>query len=466
MRRKILLIAGIVVLFMIAFVGAIFWMLPTDSIRHLAEKTIEKQLKQKQSVEIEDLSISPLLNVTMKGFRMTPRVADMSAAALATEGGTFDGYYCAPYVEDQSFVIDKIFVSPTLSSLLSEKYAGKFELKLRDGIIDGSVKTIEKKKQLMASGKSISLNEFALLSNVTKTQLYGDLSFDLRATTDANKLAELSVKMNSNNTVMCPKRFKLKARGIPYIAFPFTIFGNIVADIEIANDKIIINQLTSDGPDIVLKVTGDIMLKSSKNPDVRLNLVADIKPSQSWVEDNDMKVIYQVCEKLDDGGIRLTLRGTTKKLKHDCGTPIPEPVVAAPVPEAPNADASAEKPKTAKEKTVEEKKEVDDKPAAEPAAERPTSPRNRAMPSRPTIVGEKKKVMNDAVRRPFDSSTISEEQIKKHPELFDLPKTGKPELDRRLQRIDEEFNRDFQNQPSQQERSNQRARYMRSVKGE
>ena len=91
MRRKILLIAGIVVLFMIAFVGAIFWMLPTDSIRHLAEKTIEKQLKQKQSVEIEDLSISPLLNVTMKGFRMTPRVADMSAAALATEGGTFDG---------------------------------------------------------------------------------------------------------------------------------------------------------------------------------------------------------------------------------------------------------------------------------------------------------------------------------------------------------------------------------------
>ena len=318
----------------------------------------------------------------------------------------------------------------------------------------------------MASGKSISLNEFALLSNVTKTQLYGDLSFDLRATTDANKLAELSVKMNSNNTVMCPKRFKLKAQGIPYIEFPFTIFGNIVADIEIANDKIIINQLTSDGPDIVLKVTGDIMLKSSKNPDVRLNLVADIKPSQSWVEDNDMKVIYQVCEKLDDGGIRLTLRGTTKKLKHDCGTPIPEPVVEAPVPEAPNADASAEKPKTAKEKTVEEKKEVDDKPAAEPAAERPKSPRNRAMPSRPTIVGEKKKVMNDAVRRPFDSSTISEEQIKKHPELFDLPKTGKPELDRRLQRIDEEFNRDFQNQPSQQERSNQRARYMRSVKGE
>ena len=136
------------------------------------------------------------------------------------------------------------------------------------------------------------------------------------------------------------------------------------------------------------------------------------------------------------------------------------------MPEAPNADASAEKPKTAKEKTVEEKKEVDDKPAAEPAAERPKSPRNRAMPSRPTIVGEKKKVMNDAVRRPFDSSTISEEQIKKHPELFDLPKTGKPELDRRLQRIDEEFNRDFQNQPSQQERSNQRARYMRSVKGE
>ena len=56
MRRKILLIAGIVVLFMIAFVGAIFWMLPTDSIRHLAEKTIEKQLKQASKSKISRLA--------------------------------------------------------------------------------------------------------------------------------------------------------------------------------------------------------------------------------------------------------------------------------------------------------------------------------------------------------------------------------------------------------------------------
>lgn len=73
---------------------------------------------------------------------------------------------------------------------------------------------------------------------------------------------------------------------------------------------------------------------------------------------------------------------------------------------------------------------------------------------------------DDAIRQPFDAQKIPPEQVKKHPELFDLPKTGRPELDNRLRQVGDELNRDFQNQPRQQERRYQRARYKRSLDGE
>lgn len=395
MRRKILLIPGIVVLFVIAFAGAVFWMLPADAIRHFAEKTIEKQLNQKQGIEIETIRVSPLLNATIKGFRMTPRAVSSSEPALATDGGTFDGFYCAPYVEEQAFVVDSIFVSPKISSLISKKPEGKFKLQIQDGTIEGDIKSIDKKMQITAAGGSISLNEFALLSNFTKTQLYGMLQFDLRAAANAGKLAELVLKMKSVNTAMCPKRIKLNVPGIPFIEFPFTVFGNISADIEIVNDKVIINELTSDGPDIELKVTGDIMLKSGKSSDIRLNLDAEIKPSQQWVEDNGMNVIYQVCEKLDDGSIKLSLRGTTKKIRHDCGTPVPEPAAETPqTGDAADGDIKAEPapaPKAADKPAPDEEKAKDggddsEKPKAGPV-------RGRAMPVRPSV-GEKKNSLN------------------------------------------------------------------------
>ena len=40
MRRKILKILGIFLLFVFAFFAAFFLMLPTDSIRHYVEKTL------------------------------------------------------------------------------------------------------------------------------------------------------------------------------------------------------------------------------------------------------------------------------------------------------------------------------------------------------------------------------------------------------------------------------------------
>lgn len=368
MRRKLLVIVGIVILFIIVFVLAIFMTLPTESIRHLAEKTIEKQLKQEQSVEIGDLSVSPLLNVTLKNFSMRPRNVDTSAENFATEGGDYNGFWCAPYVEEQPFVIDEIFVNPSILKVLKKKPAGEFELKIQDGTINGELKSADKMMAVSAQAKEISMNEFALLSNLTKMQIYGELGFDLRAVMEQSKLAELQLEMSALNTALCPKRVKLNSPSLPYFDLPFTVFGNIDANLEIKDNKLVIHKLQSDGPDIKLDVVGDVMLKSEKNPTPRFSIEADIAPSEDWITSNNMKLIYQLCEKHDDGSIHLSLSGTTKKPKFDCGTPIPEPVAEPTEEEKAAAEAKKLEKEEAKKKAAEEKKAAEDAKKAEEKA--------------------------------------------------------------------------------------------------
>ncbi len=366
MRRKLLILLGISVLSLVVFVLAIFLTLPSDKFRHFAEKTIENKLKQSQTVEIEDISVSPMLNITAKGFKMTPRVSSPPQTVFETEDKIINDYFCASSVEEVPFIIDEISVDPALLETLKKKPSGSFKLKLKGGSVKGDVKSRDKLIEVVSSGQKISLNDFALLSNYTKFQIYGDLQFDLRAVITGSKLAELSATALSAETVMCPKRLKLNAE-IPYIDLPFTTFGNIEADIEIKNNRLVINKLTSDGPDVKLDVTGDISLKSPAEPNPRLNIKAIITPDAKWVADNDMKSIYQLCEKHEDGSIHLTLKGTTKRIKRDCGTPIPEPVemVAAPASDKPAEKTADTKPPKADEK-VPKKVEADIKADSAP----------------------------------------------------------------------------------------------------
>ncbi len=361
MKSKFLLIVGIGILFVVVFVGAIFMTLPTKSIRHFAEKSLEKQLKQEQSVEIDDISISPLLNVTVKKFEMRPRNVEPFDKTFATEENTYeDMFFCASYVDTQPFIIDEIFVEPKLTKLLKKQPEGKFEVKIQDGTITGDLKGVDKMMEVKAKGNKISLNEFTLLSNLTHMQIYGDLEFDLRAVLNKSSLAEMQVDFTSGMTAMCPKRVKLNIGGVPYIELPFTIFGNITASLELKDDKLIIHSLKSDGPDIKLDVTGDVMLKTAKNPSPKLNIRATILPSEDWVTNNNMKVIYQLCEKHDDGSIELELNGPVKRLKPECGTPIPEPLPELPAVEKSDdkkADAKADETAKAEKK---DKKSKDD----------------------------------------------------------------------------------------------------------
>ena len=147
---------------------------------------------------------------------------------------------------------------------------------------------------------------------------------------NANPLQELRAQITSTSTVMCPKRIKLNISSMPFIEMPFTVFGDIEAVIELQKDKLVIEELTSTGPDIKLNVKGDVLLKSEKNPNPRLNITATILPSQDWIDNNNMNAIYKICEKHDDGSIELKLNGSSKRLKHDCGTPIPEPETETP----------------------------------------------------------------------------------------------------------------------------------------
>lgn len=332
MQRKLLTIFGIFILFIVVFIVSIFLTLPTESIRHYLEKTLEKQLKYEQTVEIGDLSLSPLLNVTMKDFQMKPRSVQAVDEKFATKEGEFNGFWCAPYVEEQAFIIDQIFVKPKILKSLKGKPEGDFELTVQEGIIEGELRTASETMELTADGSNISMNEFALLSNLTKMQIYGTLNFDLRTVLNKSKLKELQLDMTALNTAMCPKRVKLNMGGVPYIELPFTVFGNIEANIEVKNNKVYISSLTSDGPDISLNVTGEIGLKSKETSVPLIDIRADISPSEEWVTENNMKAIYQICEKHDDGSIHLEVTGTTKKPKMDCGTPIPEPVAEAAAP--------------------------------------------------------------------------------------------------------------------------------------
>ena len=469
MLRKLLIAVGISLLFTIFLVAAIFFTLPTDSIRHLLEKNIEKALKYEQGIEIADISISPLLNITAKNFQMTPRVHEEISENLATAGGDFDGFYCPPYVEEQTVTIDEVFVNPSIFKIARKKPEGKFNLKIQNGTISGEIRSVDKSLELITNGESIQLETFTLLSNFTKAKIYGELSFDMRAVLDAenqkknaNQLQELRAHLTSSATAMCPKRIKLNISSMPFIEMPFTVFGDIEAVIELQKDKLIIEELTSTGPDIKLDVKGDVMLKSDKNPNPRLNITATILPSQSWIDNNNMNAIYKICEKHDDGSIELKLNGSSKRLKHDCGTPIPEP--ESEVPPADNSDNKADNSDN-KDKP-EKQSDKPEKTPEEKAIPEPT-PKQAAENAN---VGEKKnrpRELNKNLGRdmlPMDSRTersihsdrkmrgMSEREHTRPARL--TPQHARPELNELDNKLNETMMRDRKRRPRDRERLN------------
>ena len=375
MISKILRFLVVFVLFVGILYVALCLLFPTDSVRHYAEKSLEKALKQEQTVEIKSIRISPLLNVTVKDFSMTPRTLD-DEQHFETKGGEFDGYSCAPYIESMPFTIKEAFVSPKILKTVRNTPEGTFKLKFDAGSVEGDFKTRSKVMEVNAKGKDISLNEFALLSNLTKMQIYGALEFTLRTIIEKGKLAELNVDMTASNIAVCPKRLQLKSPSLPYIDLPFVVLGDVTAEFELKKDHLTIISLKSTGPDLQIDAKGDVWLKSAERTVPTLEIEADILPSEEWVKANNMKVLYQVCEKHDDGSIYLKLSGTTKKIKHDCGTPIPEPVEVVEAPKKP--EPAKVETKDDKDKKDEPKK--DDKKADEPP---PPPPHDDARPDEP-----------------------------------------------------------------------------------
>ena len=429
MQRKLLLAIGLVALFILTFVVAVFWAFPKDSVRHYAEKSLEKVTKGKQIFEIKDMSVSPLLTVTLSDVTMKPATFEQTPEYLMTAEGEYSGYYCAKYVEIMPFIVDQIFVDPDILKLPTGLPNGQFEIKLSGGSILGKLVTAkssaqveesekanstdseddakeetkprrkarkskeaeeaddapaEKPKRVLsalkakkaeplvmnlnAKGQQINLNSFALLSNYTGAQFYGELNFDTRAKLENNQLKAMDVNVTMLSTALCPKRIKVNMGGIPYLELPFTILGDIAGKISIDNGVVTINELKSSGPDLVVDVHGTVTLpngKSVKEPKFNLNIT--VLPSEEWLETNSMDAIYQICRRQADGSIEVKLSGSGKRIKPDCGTPIPvEKPTSAPKPAADGdkkaADKAAESAPKAEEKpNVADEKKRDSK---------------------------------------------------------------------------------------------------------
>ena len=382
MQRKLLLVIGLIALFLITFVIALFFTFPTDSIRHYAESSLNNMMKGKQVFEIKELSVSPALNMTVKKITMKPSTIEAVPEHLMITEGEYSGYFCAKSVDTMPFIIDEIFISPKALKTLSGLPEGTFKIDVSGGEITGKListrlteegedneeqdvkeeqpeeeketarskkktkktdaedkKTdkadkkqpsmISKKKKTVptlmsvnAKGNRIDLSKFAWLSNVTGAQFYGELDFDTRAKLESNKLKDLHLNMNVLSTVLCPKRIQSKDLPMP-ITVPFMILGDIDGEITIQNDVVKIVKLTNTGPDVIFDVQGTISLPVGNVKEPDFNLSIKISPAEEWLEANEWDGIYQICRKQDDGSIELKLSGKASRLKPNCGKPIP-----------------------------------------------------------------------------------------------------------------------------------------------
>ncbi|MFA5624298.1 MAG: type II secretion system protein GspN [Bradymonadales bacterium] len=330
--KRILIVALSTIGFFLLTILLIIFVFPNVSLKHLIEKSVEKQLKYSQSVKIGDIRLSPLGNLRARDVLVVPRVHEKPDPNLAVEGGVFDGFFCAPMVGEDPFAVAELHVMPSILSFLKKSPRAKFDLALRrnDGEELGSIQGVLDSKsglyKVDLSAHELSLNELTLLSNFIKVQLHGALDLSTHVITDkSGRLLDLNFEMNSTNTVMCPKRLKLNMGGVPFIELPFTRFGNIEAQLSLGDDQaIIVEKFKTDGPDLSISVTGKLWPKSKPNAETRVDLNMVIHPGDEWMEENSMEIIYRVCRKQADGSIELHLSGAGKAIRKDCGTPIIE----------------------------------------------------------------------------------------------------------------------------------------------
>ena len=440
MQRKLLLVIGLITLFLITFVIALFLTFPTDSTRHYAESSLNNMMKGKQIFEIKDLSVSPLLNVTVKDISMRPATVEQVPEHLMIQEGEYSGYFCAKSVEPMTFIIDEVFLNPKALKTFSGLPEGTFEIKVSGGEITGklvsarfteegeeeekkeqeaaedtpeeeketarskkkSKKTdaedkksdkTNKKPQLITSkkkqvptlmsvnakGNRIDLSKLVLLSNATGAQFYGELDFDTRAKLENNKLKDMNLKLNMLSTALCPKRIQSKALPAP-ITVPFMILGDIEGELTVQNDVVKIVKLTNTGPDVVFDVQGTISLPVGNVKEPDFNLSIKVSPAQEWLEANEWEEIYKLCRRQDDGSIELKLSGKASNPKADCGKPV-----------------ASSKPASETKKPAAAEKKPDNKDGAAPETKTDASDKKAAPPERAAdnVDGSKKKSVNN-----------------------------------------------------------------------
>ncbi|MDX9722057.1 MAG: type II secretion system protein GspN [Myxococcota bacterium] len=326
---------------LVALVVFIFLTLPEDKLQLLVERNVEKALDHEYRVEMDGFDFSLLSGVRLERVMLSPRFTASEDDKLGTKPLPDDPeapenqYFCPASVDPVPMIIDSLWVDPSWFALLGGKFDGSFGLEAAGGSIAGSLGSSDGEDLLEASIESVALQRFTLLRNKLGMHLVGQL----------NGAAELSfgesmslsggfLSIDMRNVVLCPKRVAMTNPNVPFFDLPLTRMGNIKGRVEVKQRRLEFKDFQGEGEDMALQVQGSIQLPTPNIPKTRYDLRINLRPSEQWLQDNDMGILFTICRRFEDGSLQIVVSGEAGALKRDCikatntNTPAPRPAAA------------------------------------------------------------------------------------------------------------------------------------------
>jgi len=331
---------GLPLLGLIATVGFVFLTFPDDKAQLLVQRHVEKLLDYEYRVEASEFDVGIFSGLEMKSVNLTPRFTVDDDEVMGPEGGSGEPaardpesleakYFCPVRVVPVPMMFDRIAFDPSLTSLLSGalegtfalgNLEGPFALEAAGGTLEGELVKGEEGQTLKAKLDAIALQRFTLLRNKIGVHLVGQLFGDIDLQFgEGMSLAGGSIAMNLRGVVMCPKKFKVNMKNVPFLEMPLTRLGDLEGTVEVTKQRRLeFKDFKGEGEDMSLSVQGSIQLTTDRIPRTRYDLRIKLTPNDQWVEDNAMEILFKICRRFDDGSIQLVVSGEAGKVKKDC----------------------------------------------------------------------------------------------------------------------------------------------------
>ncbi|PJB40577.1 MAG: type II secretion system protein GspN, partial [Deltaproteobacteria bacterium CG_4_9_14_3_um_filter_63_12] len=273
---------GLPLLGLIATVGFVFLTFPDDKAQLLVQRHVEKLLDYEYRVEASEFDVGIFSGLEMKSVNLTPRFTVDDDEVMGPEGGSGEPaardpesleakYFCPVRVVPVPMMFDRIAFDPSLTSLLSGNLEATFALEAAGGTLEGELGKGEEGQTLKAKIDAIALQRFTLLRNKMGMHLVGQLFGDIDLQFgEGMSLAGGSIAMNLRGVVMCPKKFKVNMKNVPFFEMPLTRLGNIEGTVEVTKQRRLeFKDFKGEGEDMSLSVQGSIQLTTDRIPRTR-----------------------------------------------------------------------------------------------------------------------------------------------------------------------------------------------------